>query len=135
MYEYYVHSLDKVVDGDTIDVTIDLGFDIKYSSRVRLAGIDAPESRTRNLEEKALGLEAKEYLKKRLKNAKRIVIKTEKLDSTGKYGRILGWLFLDDETNSVNNQMIMRGYAWQYDGSTKEKDLDLLRKAREDFNA
>lgn len=135
MYEYYVHSLDKVVDGDTIDVTIDLGFDIKYSSRVRLAGIDTPESRTRNLEEKALGLEAKGYLKKRLKDAKRIVIKTEKLDSTGKYGRILGWLFLDDETNSVNNQMIMRGYAWQYDGSTKEKDLDLLRKAREDFNA
>jgi micrococcal nuclease len=135
MYEYYVYSLDKVVDGDTIDVTIDLGFDIKYSSRVRLAGIDTPESRTRDLEEKALGLEAKEYLKKRLKDAKRIVIKTEKLDSTGKYGRILGWLFLDDETNSVNNQMIMRGYAWQYDGSTKEKDLDLLRKAREDFNA
>lgn len=126
MYEYYVHSLDKVVDGDTIDVTIDLGFDIKYSSRVRLAGIDTPESRTRDLEEKVLGLEAKEYLKKRLKDAKRIVIKTEKPDSTGKYGRILGWLFLDDETNSVNNQMIMKGYAWEYDGGTKDKDIKLL---------
>ena len=132
MYEYYVHSLDKVVDGDTIDVTIDLGFDIKYSSRVRLAGIDTPESRTRDLEEKALGLEAKEYLKKRLKDAKRIVIKTEKLDSTGKYGRILGWLFLDDETNSVNNQMIKDGYAWEYDGGTKEKDLDELLAKRKD---
>jgi len=130
MYEYYVHSLDKVVDGDTIDVTIDLGFDIKYSSRVRLAGIDTPESRTRDLEEKALGLEAKEYLKERLKDAKRIVIKTEKLDSTGKYGRILGWLFLDDETNSVNNQMIMKGYAWEYDGGTKDKDIKLLLEQR-----
>lgn len=130
MYEYYVHSLDKVVDGDTIDVTIDLGFDIKYSSRVRLAGIDTPESRTRDLEEKALGLEAKEYLKKRLRDAKRIVIKTEKLDSTGKYGRILGWLFLDDETNSVNNQMIMKGYAWEYDGGTKDKDIKLLLEQR-----
>ena len=130
MYEYYVNSLDKVVDGDTIDVTIDLGFDIKYSSRVRLAGIDTPESRTRDLEEKTLGLEAKEYLKKRLKDAKRIVIKTEKLDSTGKYGRILGWLFLDDETNSVNNQMIMKGYAWEYDGGTKDKDIKLLLEQR-----
>lgn len=130
MYEYYVHSLDKVVDGDTIDVTIDLGFDIKYSSRVRLAGIDTPESRTRDLEEKAMGLEAKEYLKERLKKSSKIVIKTEKLDSTGKYGRILGWLFLDDETNSVNNQMIMKGYAWEYDGDTKDKDLQKLKDQR-----
>jgi micrococcal nuclease len=135
MYEYYVHSLDRVVDGDTIDVTIDLGFDIRYSSRVRLAGIDTPESRTRDLEEKALGLEAKEYLKKRLKDAKRIVIKTEKLDSSEKYGRILGWIFLDDETNSVNNQMIMRGYAWEYGGDTKNKNFDALKKAREAFDA
>ena len=130
MYEYYVHSLDKVIDGDTIDVTIDLGFDIRYSSRVRLAGIDTPESRTRDLEEKAMGLEAKEYLKERLKKSSKIVIKTEKLDSTGKYGRILGWLFLDDETNSVNNQMIMKGYAWEYGGYTKDKDLQKLRDQR-----
>lgn len=130
MYEYYVHSLDKVIDGDTIDVTIDLGFDIRYSSRVRLAGIDTPESRTRDLEEKAMGLEAKEYLKERLKKSSKIVIKTEKLDSTGKYGRILGWLFLDDETNSVNNQMIMKGYAWEYGGDTKDKDLQKLRDQR-----
>lgn len=130
MYEYYVHSLDKVVDGDTIDVTIDLGFDIRYSSRVRLAGIDTPESRTRDLEEKAMGLEAKEYLKERLKKSSKIVIKTEKLDSTGKYGRILGWLFLDDEVNSVNNQMILKGYAWEYGGDTKDKDLQKLRDQR-----
>lgn len=131
MYEYYVKSVNKVVDGDTIDVTIDLGFDIHYSSRVRLAGIDTPESRTRDLEEKKLGLEAKEYLKNRLKFAKNIIIKTEKLDSTGKYGRILGWLFLDSETNSVNNQMIMKGYAWEYDGDTKDKNFEALLRQRE----
>lgn len=130
MYEYYVKSVNKVVDGDTIDVTIDLGFDILYNSRVRLAGIDTPESRTRNLEEKAMGLEAKDYLKNRLKFANNIVIRTEKLDSSEKYGRILGWLFLDDETTSVNNQMIMKGYAWQYDGSTKDKDLSKLIEQR-----
>lgn len=130
MYEYYVHTVNKVVDGDTIDVTIDLGFDIHYSARVRLAGIDTPESRTRDLEEKRLGLEAKDYLKSRLKQASRVVIRTEKPDSTGKYGRILGWIFLDDEPNSVNNQMIKDGYAWEYDGGTKEKDLNELLSKR-----
>lgn len=130
MYEYYVRSVNRVIDGDTIDVTIDLGFDILYNSRVRMAGIDTPESRTRDLEEKAMGLEAKDYLKNRLKFANKIVIRTEKLDSSEKYGRILGWLFLDDETTSVNNQMIMKGYAWQYDGSTKDKDLSKLIEQR-----
>lgn len=131
MYEYFVRSVNKIVDGDTIDVTIDLGFDILYNSRVRLAGIDTPESRTRDLEEKVMGLEAKDYLKERLRVAKKIVIRTEKLDSSEKYGRILGWLFLDGETNSVNNQMILKGYAWEYGGDTKDKDLDKLRKQRE----
>lgn len=130
MYEYYVKSVNRVVDGDTIDVTIDLGFDILYNSRVRLAGIDTPESRTRDLEEKAMGLEAKEYLKNRLKIADKIVIKTEKLDSSEKYGRILGWLFVDAETTSVNNQMILKGYAWEYDGATKDKNLNKLREQR-----
>lgn len=130
MYEYYVRSVNKIVDGDTIDVTIDLGFDIHYNSRIRLAGIDAPESRTRDLEEKSFGLEAKDYLKSRLKESDKVVIKTEKPDSTGKYGRILGWIFLDDEPNSVNNQMIMKGYAWEYDGDTKDKDLNKLREQR-----
>jgi micrococcal nuclease len=131
LYEYFVKSVNKIVDGDTIDVTIDLGFSVLFSSRVRLAGIDAPESRTRNLEEKVMGLEAKDYLKERLRLAKKIVIRTEKLDSSEKYGRILGWLFLDAETNSVNNQMILKGYAWEYGGDTKDKDLDKLRKQRE----
>jgi len=130
MYQYYVRKVENVVDGDTIDVLIDLGFDILFSSRVRLAGIDTPESRTKDLKEKALGLESKEYLKKALKDAKSVVIKTEKMDSSEKYGRILGWIYVNDDTVSLNDMMINDGYAWGYLGDTKVKDFDALAKAR-----
>jgi micrococcal nuclease len=130
MYEYYVRKVENVVDGDTIDVLIDLGFDILFQSRVRLAGIDTPESRTKDLREKALGLESKEYLKKALKDAKSVVIKTEKMDSSEKYGRILGWVYINGDTVSLNDMMINDGYAWGYLGDTKVKDFDELAKAR-----
>jgi micrococcal nuclease len=130
MYEYYVRKVENVVDGDTIDVLIDLGFDILFQSRVRLAGIDTPESRTKDLKEKALGLESKEYLKKALKDAKSVVIKTEKMDSSEKYGRILGWVYINGDTVSLNDMMINDGYAWGYLGETKVKDFDALVKAR-----
>lgn len=131
MYEYYVRKVDNVVDGDTIDVLIDLGFDILFQSRVRLAGIDTPESRTKDLKEKALGLESKEYLKKALKDAKSVVIKTEKMDSSEKYGRILGWVYINGDTVSINDHMIEDGYAWGYLGDTKVKDFAALAKQRE----
>ena len=130
MYEYYVRKVENVVDGDTIDVLIDLGFDILFQSRVRLAGIDTPESRTKDLKEKALGLESKEYLKKALKDAKSVVIKTEKMDSSEKYGRILGWVYINGDTVSLNDMMINDGFAWGYMGDTKVKDFDALAKAR-----
>jgi micrococcal nuclease len=130
MYEYHVKNITNVVDGDTIDVDIDLGFDITFSSRVRMAGIDTPESRTTNKVEKALGLEAKDYLKKKLKDAKSIIIKTEKMDSSEKYGRILGWLYINDDKISVNDHMINDGYAWGYLGETKSKDFEALAKVR-----
>jgi micrococcal nuclease len=130
MYEYFVKEVKNVVDGDTIDVVIDLGFDILFASRVRLAGIDTPESRTKDLDEKALGLEAKEYLKKALKDAKSVVIKTEKMDSSEKYGRILGWVYINGDTVSLNDMMINDGYAWGYLGDTKVKDFAALKKAR-----
>jgi len=130
VYEYYVREVKNVVDGDTIDVIIDLGFDILFSSRVRLAGIDTPESRTTDKAEKALGLEAKEYLKKHLKDAKTIVIRTEKMNSSEKYGRILGWVYVNGESESLNNKMINDGYAWGYLGETKIKDFEVLKKAR-----
>jgi micrococcal nuclease len=130
MFEYYVKEVTKVVDGDTIDVVIDLGFDISFTSRVRLAGIDTPESRTKDLAEKALGLESKKYLADRIKAAKNVVIRTEKINSSEKFGRILGWLYLDGESNSINHEMIEKGYAWGYLGDTKVKDFDSLLKAR-----
>jgi micrococcal nuclease len=130
MYEYRVKKVLKIVDGDTIDVDIDLGFSVSFTQRVRLAGIDTPESRTTDLKEKALGLEVKEYLKNLLDGAEDIVIQTEKPDSSEKYGRILGWLFINDEDASLNEKMISEGYAWEYDGGTKKKDFDSLLAKR-----
>ena len=129
-FSYRVAEVTKIVDGDTIDVIIDLGFDILYKSRVRLFGIDTPESRTRDKLEKTLGLESKEYLKSKLKNATVVVVKTEKPDSSEKYGRILGWVYLDGNTKSVNEEMIEEGYAWEYMGKTKVKDFVALAEKR-----
>ena len=131
MYEYRVKKVHKVVDGDTIDVDIDLGFSVSFFSRVRLAGIDTPESRTTDAKEKALGLEVKEKLKKELAAAKDVVIKTEKPDSSEKYGRILGWVFLDGSDVSLNQRLINEGYAWTYGGGTKIKDFDELVAKRQ----
>jgi len=130
MYEYRVKKVLKVVDGDTIDVDIDLGFDISFTSRVRLAGIDTPESRTTDKMEKALGLEVKKKIGELIASAQTIVIKTEKPDSSEKYGRILGWLYLDGAERSVNEALIAGGYAWGYMGDTKVKDFEALQKKR-----
>ena len=130
LYVYRIKSITKVVDGDTIDANIDLGFDISFTKRIRLAGIDSPESRTTNLKEKALGLESKEWLKKSLEGAKDIIIKTEKPDSTEKYGRIIGHLFINGQETSLNNQMIDEGYALAYEGGKKDMDLELLLSRR-----
>ena len=130
MYEYNIKKVTKVVDGDTLDVDIDLGFNISYAQRVRLAGIDTPESRTKDLREKALGLEVKDKIKKLIDSAKTVIIKTELPDSTEKYGRILGWVYLDGAAKSLNEQLIDEGYAWGYMGETKIKDFDALLKKR-----
>jgi len=129
-YVYRIKSVGKVVDGDTIDADIDLGFDISLTKRIRLAGIDTPESRTKDIEEKKLGLEAKEWLKERLNFARDIIIRTELPDSTEKYGRIIGHLYINGEEVSLNNQMIAEGYAWEYDGGTKQKDFEILLSKR-----
>ena len=129
-YIYRIKSVGKVVDGDTIDAVIDLGFDISLTKRIRLAGIDTPESRTADAYEKKLGLQAKDWLKHRLEFAKDIIIKTELPDSTEKYGRIIGHLYINGQEVSVNNQMIAEGYAWNYDGGTKAKDYNILKEIR-----
>jgi len=129
-YIYRVKEVLKIVDGDTIDANIDLGFDISLTKRVRLSGIDTPESRTTDLKEKTLGLEVKEWLKHKLEGAKDILIKTQLPDSTEKYGRILGNLYINNESLSLNEQMINAGYAWSYKGDAKIKDFALLEAKR-----
>jgi len=132
-----VTKIDKVLDGDTIDVTIDLGFDLYKKERVRIAGVDTPEKRTRDLEEKELGIHATNWLKEKLEGAisgdDDLVIRTELVGGTGKYGRLLGWCYIGDAELSLNEQMITEGYAWSYDGGTKSKDFEELREIRRSF--
>jgi len=132
-----VTEIKKVLDGDTIDVIIDLGFDLAKTERVRIAGVDTPEKRTRNLEEKALGIDATEWLKDKLEGAidgdDDLVIRTELVGGVGKYGRLLGWLYIGDSDLSLNEQMITEGYAWAYDGGTKQKDFEELREIRRSY--
>ena len=129
-YIYRIKEIYKVIDGDTIDASIDLGFGIYLTRRIRLAGIDTPESRTTNMKEKIMGLESKDWLKHRVENAQCILIKTELPDSTEKYGRIIGHLFINGQETSLNNQMITSGYALAYDGGTKDKNFDVLLERR-----
>lgn len=133
-YNFRVIEINRVVDGDTIDVTIDLGFDLYKKERVRVAGVDTPEKRTRDLEEKALGYDATNWLKDKLESAisgsDNLVIRTELVGGVGKYGRLLGWLYVGDSDISLNEQMIDEGYAWSYDGGTKQKNFEQLREIR-----
>ena len=126
-----------MLDGDTIDVTIDLGFDLYKKERVRVAGVDTPEKRTRDLEEKALGIDATNWLKEKLEGAisgdDELAVRTELVGGMGKYGRLLGWLYIGDAELSLNEQMIADGYAWEYDGGTKQKNFEELREIRRSF--
>ena len=134
-YNFRVTEINRVLDGDTIDVTIDLGFDLYKKERVRVAGVDTPEKRTRNLEEKALGIDATNWLKKKLEDTiagdgDELTVRTELVGGTGKYGRLLGWLYVGESNVSLNEVMIGEGYAWPYDGGTKKKDFEELRELR-----
>jgi micrococcal nuclease len=132
-----VTKIVKVLDGDTIDVLIDLGFDLYKKERVRIAGVDTPEKRTRDLEEKELGIHATNWMKDKLtetiKGDEELTIRTELKGGVGKYGRLLGWLYVGDSTLSLNEQMITEGYAWAYDGGTKQKNFEELREIRRSF--
>ena len=136
-YNFRVTEINRVLDGDTIDVTIDLGFDLFKKERVRVAGVDTPEKRTRNLEEKALGIDATNWLKKKLEDVlagdDELIVRTELHGGVGKYGRLLGWLYIGDGNISLNEQMITEGYAWAYDGGTKQKNFEDLREIRRSF--
>ena len=133
-YNFRVVEINRVVDGDTIDVTIDLGFDLYKKERVRVAGVDTPEKRTKDEEEKALGYDATHWLEEKLESAiageDDLVIRTELVGGVGKYGRLLGWLYIGDAEVSLNEQMIAEGLAWEYDGGTKKKDFEELKEIR-----
>ena len=136
-YNFRETKIVKVLDGDTIDVLIDLGFDLFKKERVRIAGVDTPEKRTRDLEEKALGIDATVWMKDKLTGAIKgddeLTIRTALKGGVGKYGRLLGWLYVGDSDLSLNEQMITEGYAWAYDGGTKKKDFEELREIRRSF--
>ena len=121
MYEYTARVL-KVVDGDTLDLSIDLGFNIWITQRCRLQGIDTPETRTLDSAEKVLGLKAKAVLEGLVQTAKTVTVRTAKED---KYGRVLVTLFLD--LININESLVASGYAWRYDGGTKDQDLNHLK--------
>ena len=123
MYEYRCKVV-HIVDGDTVDVDIDLGFGVwMKKQRIRMYGIDTPESRTRDLVEKKYGLKAKKFLQDKLKKAKSITIRTHKGEEKGKFGRILGDIYCDGK--SVNSEMVKVGHAVAYYGQNKE----LIEKA------
>jgi micrococcal nuclease len=115
VYTYKIAKVNRVVDGDTIDITIDLGFSIHYDVRVRMYGINAPESRTRDLEEKKRGLAAKARLVQLLHDGE-LTIKTSK-DGTGKYGRLLGEIYSGDI--NINQQLIEEGHGTPYFGGKR----------------
>ncbi len=127
MFEYVVKEVNKVVDGDTLDITIDLGFSLTTKQRVRLNGIDTPESITKDEYEKKFGLEAKEFITNWIMSNKNIKVQTKKDD---KYGRILGHFYGDGSKESLNEMLVRLGYAWAYDGGTKKKDFNLLLERR-----
>jgi len=117
MYEYSC-TVNRVVDGDTIDVVLDLGFDIMFKSRVRLYGIDTPESRTRNKDEKVRGKMAGAFLKDAVDNGTQVVIQTKLKDSRGKYGRVLGNVIVDGL--NINETMVKNYLAVAYFGQSKD---------------
>ena len=132
MYEY-IFRLDRVVDGDTIDVDLDLGFDVMLKKqRIRLYGLNTPESRTRDLEEKQYGLAAKARLKELLEGGETLSLRTA-IDkkARGKYGRILGTIYADGI--NLNQQLIDEGHAIEYFGGTKNQTKWWL-KTKEESN-
>tara|TARA_R110002020_G_scaffold28168_2_gene90108 strand:- start:396 stop:821 length:426 start_codon:yes stop_codon:yes gene_type:complete len=117
MYEYSC-KVTRVVDGDTCDCIIDCGFNFLHKCRVRLYGIDTPESRTRNKDEKVRGKMAAAFLKDAIKNGDKVVIQTKLKDSRGKFGRVLGEIIVDGV--NINKAMVENYHAAAYFGQSKE---------------
>lgn len=126
MYEYTIKEIVKVIDGDTVDVCIDLGFNIFHIERIRLNRVDTPETFTKNKEDRKYGMQAKAYVSAWMKKQSQIKVRTLKDD---KYGRILAE-FIGDDSICLNDLLINEGYAWLYDGGAKNTDLSILKTKR-----
>jgi micrococcal nuclease len=124
-YEYYA-TVTNVVDGDTIVIDIDLGFNVVLSNQsVRLAGVDTPESRTSDKVEKTFGLISKEYTKKFVESCNNhVIVRTQKPDSSEKFGRILGDVINPETREVLNESLIKNGYAVGYLGENKDNVID-----------
>jgi len=117
-FAYQVRSIVKIIDGDTFDCILDLGFDVLLEARVRMAGIDTPESRTSDKVEKVFGLASKDFLKHAIEDASNIIVRTELDNEKGKFGRILGTVYLDGV--NINEKMCADGHAVAYFGQSKD---------------
>ena len=126
---YNIRTITRIIDGDTFDCILDLGFDVLLEARVRMMGIDTPESRTRDLEEKKYGLLAKEWLKEKIGHAEDVTVRTQVDNEKGKFGRILGQVWVGDQ--NINKQMIEEGYAVAYWGQSKDDVQDEHMKNRQ----
>ena len=126
MYEYKISSVAKVVDGDTVDLTLDVGFCMFTIQRIRISGVDTPEMTAKDETERKMANEAKAFVESWFAKNKQLTIKTTKDD---KYGRMLGEI-KNDVGECINTLLVEKGYAWSYDGGTKKKDLKLLLEKR-----
>lgn len=125
MYEYKITNVLKIIDGDTVDLSLDLGFYVMTIQRIRFDGLDTPELHSKDETERKLAQEAKDFVTKWFEQNKDLVIKTKKDD---KYGRMLGEIFCSGK--SLNKTLVEMGYAWEYDGGEKKKDINLLLERR-----
>jgi micrococcal nuclease len=131
MYQYKISKIRRVLDGDTVDVTIDLGFNIHLNHRVRLSNIDAPSVRTLNEEVKKYGLRAKEKLEEYLNFDGNIIVVTQKPSETEKYGRVLGEIYVEGHNLTASEYMFANQYAWVYDPKDRKSDLSELAPLNE----
>jgi micrococcal nuclease len=131
MYQYKITEIRRVLDGDTVDVTIDLGFNIRLNHRVRLVNIDAPSVRTLNEEVKKYGLRAKEKLEEYLNSGDSIIVATQKPSETEKYGRILGEIYVEGHNLTASEYLFANQYAWVYDEKNRKSDLSELAPLNE----
>jgi endonuclease YncB( thermonuclease family) len=126
MYKYKISKIRRVLDGDTVDVTIDLGFNIHLNHRIRLSNIDAPSVRTLNEEVKKYGLRAKEKLEEYLNSGDSIIVATQKPSETEKYGRVLGEIYVEGHNLTASEYMFANQYVWVYDPKDRKSDLSEL---------